>query len=81
MRIRRLKVSSRLAALSLNKMYEYDILSLIMLFFTGAAAGAINVMAGGGSSIVLPVLIFLGIDPTVANGAEVIPYDVSSSYL
>ncbi len=51
-------------------MYEYDILSLIMLFFTGAAAGAINVMAGGGSSIVLPVLIFLGIDPTVANGTN-----------
>ena len=27
-------------------------------------------MAGGGSSIVLPVLIFLGIDPTVANGTN-----------
>ena len=51
-------------------MYEYDILSLILLFFTGVLAGAINVMAGGGSSIVLPVLIFLGIDPTVANGTN-----------
>ena len=51
-------------------MYEYDLLSLILLFFTGVLAGVINVMAGGGSSIVLPVLIFLGIDPTVANGTN-----------
>ena len=51
-------------------MYEYDFLSLTLLFFTGVLAGVINVMAGGGSSIVLPVLIFLGIDPTVANGTN-----------
>ena len=51
-------------------MYEYDLLSLTLLFFTGVLAGVINVMAGGGSSIVLPVLIFLGIDPTVANGTN-----------
>ncbi len=51
-------------------MYEYDLLSLVLLFFTGVLAGVINVMAGGGSSIVLPVLIFLGIDPTVANGTN-----------
>ena len=51
-------------------MYEYDLLSLALLFFTGVLAGVINVMAGGGSSIVLPVLIFLGIDPTVANGTN-----------
>lgn len=51
-------------------MYEYDLFSLILLFFTGVLAGVINVMAGGGSSIVLPVLIFLGIDPTVANGTN-----------
>ena len=50
-------------------MYEYDLISLTLLFFTGVLAGVINVMAGGGSSIVLPVLIFLGIDltfPTVS---------------
>ena len=51
-------------------MYEYDLLSLTLLFFAGVLAGVINVMAGGGSSIVLPVLIFLGIDPTVANGTN-----------
>ena len=51
-------------------MYEYDLLSLALLLFTGVLAGVINVMAGGGSSIVLPVLIFLGIDPTVANGTN-----------
>ncbi len=51
-------------------MYEYDLFSLILLFFTGVLAGVVNVMAGGGSSIVLPALIFLGIDPTVANGTN-----------
>ncbi|MXZ48290.1 MAG: sulfite exporter TauE/SafE family protein [Candidatus Dadabacteria bacterium] len=51
-------------------MQEYDLFSLVLLFFTGVLAGVINVMAGGGSSIVLPVLIFLGIDPTVANGTN-----------
>lgn len=51
-------------------MYEYELISLILLFLTGVVAGVVNVMAGGGSSIVLPVLIFLGMDPTVANGTN-----------
>ncbi|MCY3826103.1 MAG: hypothetical protein OXG10_01805 [Candidatus Dadabacteria bacterium] len=40
-------------------MYEYDLLSLTLFFFTGVLAGVINVMAGGGSNIVLPAFIFL----------------------
>ena len=51
-------------------MYEYETLSLVLLFFTGVLAGVMNVMAAGGSSIALPVLIFLGVDPTVANGTN-----------
>ena len=51
-------------------MYEYETLSLALLFLTGVLAGVMNVMAGGGSSITLPVLIFLGVDPTVANGTN-----------
>ncbi len=42
----------------------------IILFLGGLVAGFINVLAGGGSSIVLPILIFLGLDPTVANGTN-----------
>ncbi len=47
-----------------------DFYSIILLFVLGAVAGFINVMAGGGSSITLPALIFLGLDPNVANGTN-----------
>lgn len=36
----------------------------------GVVAGALNVVAGGGSFLTLPVLIFLGLPPTVANGTN-----------
>lgn len=36
----------------------------------GFAAGFINTLAGNGSSITLPLLIFMGLPPTVANGAN-----------
>ena len=47
-----------------------ELLSILILFFVGAIAGIINVMAGGGSSLTLPALIFLGLDPSVANGTN-----------
>ncbi|MFZ1281387.1 MAG: sulfite exporter TauE/SafE family protein, partial [Ignavibacteriaceae bacterium] len=47
-----------------------DIYGIIILFVVGAIAAFINVNAGGGSSLTLPVLIFLGLDPTVANGTN-----------
>jgi uncharacterized protein len=37
---------------------------------TGLAAGFINTVAGGGSSITLPMLMFLGLSPNVANGTN-----------
>lgn len=40
------------------------------LFATGVAAGALNVVAGGGSFLTLPVLIFLGLPAVVANGTN-----------
>ena len=43
---------------------------IIILFVLGSFAGFMNVMAGGGSSITLPALIFLGLDPTMANGTN-----------
>ena len=48
----------------------HDLFTIFILFFVGIIAGTINVMAGGGSSLTLPVLIFLGLDPTVANGTN-----------
>jgi uncharacterized membrane protein YfcA len=37
------------------------------LFGIGSLSGFTNVMAGGGSTITLPTLIFLGLDGSVAN--------------
>lgn len=42
----------------------------LLLFLAGLAAGTLNVIAGGGSFLTLPVLIFLGLPPSVANGTN-----------
>lgn len=42
----------------------------LALFAAGAAAGTLNVIAGGGSFLTLPLMIFLGLPPTVANGTN-----------
>ena len=42
----------------------------LLLFLTGLVAGTLNVIAGGGSLLSLPVMIFLGLPPTVANGTN-----------
>jgi uncharacterized membrane protein YfcA len=47
-----------------------ELLKLLLLFGVGSIAGVLNVMAGGGSTITLPVLIFLGLEPTLANGTN-----------
>jgi len=49
-------------------MPEY--LDVLILFGVGLIAGVINVMAGGGSSLTLPALIFLGLDSAAANGTN-----------
>jgi uncharacterized membrane protein YfcA len=48
----------------------YDFQSLLVLFAVGAVAGFINVNAGGGSTLTLPTLIFLGLDSSLANGTN-----------
>jgi uncharacterized membrane protein YfcA len=45
-------------------------LSYLSLFGIGCVAGALNVIAGGGSFLTLPVLIFFGLPATVANGTN-----------
>jgi uncharacterized membrane protein YfcA len=47
-----------------------EISAVIILFIVGAIAAFINVNAGGGSSLTLPALIFLGLDASVANGTN-----------
>ena len=42
----------------------------VILFFVGGIAGFINVIAGGGSAITLPTLIFIGLDTATANGTN-----------
>jgi len=43
---------------------------LLLVFAAGLAAGFLNVTAGGGSLITMPVLIFLGLPSAVANGTN-----------
>ena len=45
--------------------WEYPV-----LIFVGFIVGVINTMAGGGSLITLPLLIFLGLPSSVANGTN-----------
>lgn len=56
-----------------------DITSALLLLFVGALAGFINVNAGGGSSITLPVLIFLGLDSATANGTNRVAIFIQSA--
>ncbi len=44
--------------------------SILILFAFGVVAGFININAGGGSILTLPVLIFLGLNSAVANGTN-----------
>ncbi len=43
---------------------------LLLLFVIGILTGFINILAGGGSLISLPLLIFLGLPGSVANGTN-----------
>jgi len=45
-------------------------LPYLVLFGVGLVSGTLNVIAGGGSFLSLPVLIFLGLPPTLANGTN-----------
>src|SRR5210317_2407976 len=57
-------------------MEEY--LSLLFLVVIGFFAGVVNTLAGGGSLFTLPVLIFLGLPPHLANGTNRIAIVVQS---
>ena len=46
------------------------VLQVVALLAVGALAGFVNVVAGGGSLLTMPLLIFLGLPETVANGTS-----------
>lgn len=47
-----------------------SIVEIVVLICVGFIAGSINTIAGGGSLLTLPVLIFLGLPPNIANGTN-----------
>lgn len=49
---------------------QHDLLIYVLLVGVGFVAGVLNVIAGGGSFLTLPMLIFAGLPPTVANATN-----------
>jgi uncharacterized membrane protein YfcA len=49
---------------------ELDLLQAALLVIVGIAAGFLNVMAGGGSLLTVPVMVFMGLPGPVANGTN-----------
>ena len=47
-----------------------DFSSAILIFTAGIIVGFINTLSGGGSVITLPLLMFIGLDISVANGTN-----------
>ena len=47
-----------------------DIIFIAVLFIAGVVSGWINVLAGGGSMMTMPIMVFVGIDGVVANGTN-----------
>ena len=51
-------------------MLETGPVGYLLLFLAGFVAGTINVIAGGGSFLTLPLLIFMGLPAGVSNGTN-----------
>ncbi len=49
---------------------ELSVILYLALFVGGAGAGFINAVAGGGSALILPILLYAGMDAHVANGTN-----------
>lgn len=60
-----------------------DLLKLLLTFIVGLFTGFLNVMAGGGSMLTLPLLTFLGLSIDVANGTNrvsILFQNIAASY-
>jgi uncharacterized protein len=49
---------------------SHPVVDAVLLIGVGLVAGTLNVIAGGGSFLTLPLMIFLGLPPSVANGTN-----------
>jgi len=47
-----------------------DYSEILILFIIGVVSGIINTIAGGGSLLTLPIMIFMGLPPNIANGTN-----------
>lgn len=54
------------------------VVNVVLILVTGVAAGFLNTMAGAGSLLTLPVLIFMGLPSAVANGTNRIAIEIQS---
>ena len=64
-------------------MEETSLLIYLAFIGVGCAASMLNSIAGGGSVFSLPIMIFLGLPPTIANGTNrigLIVGNISSAY-
>lgn len=59
-----------LMLIALEQAWDWIYLKYIAAFFVGLLAGGINTLAGNGSAITLPMLMFLGLGADVANGTN-----------
>jgi len=57
---------------------DFDLAKIALILVAGVAAGIINTMAGGGSLLTLPVLIFMGLPSAVANGTNRVAIEVQN---
>ena len=51
-------------------MIDISYIEILVLVVVGVIAGTINVLAGGGSMLSMPVMIFFGLPSTIANGTN-----------
>jgi uncharacterized membrane protein YfcA len=53
--------------------------TVILLFFAGALGGALNAVAGGGSFIAFPALLFSGVAPIASNATNTVALFVGTT--
>ncbi|HTW32256.1 MAG TPA: sulfite exporter TauE/SafE family protein [Candidatus Sulfotelmatobacter sp.] len=64
---------AKLAESALSFTFTYlNLETILFLFFAGALGGALNSVAGGGSFIAFPALLFTGVPPIPANATNTI---------
>jgi uncharacterized membrane protein YfcA len=56
-----------------------DVYTVIIFLLCGLLSGLMNTLASSGSAITLPVMIFLGVPPSIANATNRLPILVGST--